>query len=261
MRDVRVYSPEALAGDAEVMLAPGPSEHLLRVLRLRPGERFTAFDGSGGEYPAELRGVDGRRAIARLGAHVPVEREAPLDLTLVQALLRAEKMDWIVQKATELGVRRVVPVEVARSVVHLDDRRAQRRAGRWREIAIGACEQCGRNRVPEILEPAPLASALSWLAGVAPVPSSRVVLERGASRSLAALARAAVAPATGAGGAGAHPSLALLIGPEGGLDPTELAAAAAAGFEAVHLGPRVLRAETAALAALATIHAAIDAAQ
>jgi 16S rRNA (uracil1498-N3)-methyltransferase len=253
MRDVRVHSPAPLAASAVVRLAPGPSEHLLRVLRLRPGARFTVFDGTGGEYPAELEGIEGRLAVARLGAHEPVERESPLDVTLLQALLRAEKMDWVVQKATELGVRTIAPVEAGRSVVQLDDRRAQRRTERWREIAIAACEQCGRNRVPDILEPRDLSGICAAMpegpsrAAEGESRRLRLVLAPGALRSLAAACRDTT------GGA-----ISLLIGPEGGLTDAELAAARRAEFEPVHLGPRVLRAETAALAALATLQATID---
>ena len=173
---------------------------------------------------------------------MPIERESPLRVTLLQALARGEKMDWVLQKATELGVARIVPVATERSVVQLDGERAGRRLEHWQGIVASACEQCGRNRLPEVLAPQSLAAACQ-LAATSPA-SVRLVLAPGATASLAAAASAAEAGAS---------EVALLIGPEGGLSEAELRVAAQAGFVAVAMGPRVLRTETASIAALAVL--------
>jgi 16S rRNA (uracil1498-N3)-methyltransferase len=178
----------------------------------------------------------------RLGAHHAIERESPLQVTLLQALARGEKMDWVLQKATELGVARIVPVATERSVVQLDGERAGRRLEHWQGIVAAACEQCGRNRLPEVLSPRSLEAACEL---VATSPASvRLVLAPGATASLAAAASAAEA-----GGS----EVALLIGPEGGLSDGELRLAAQVGFVAVAMGPRVLRTETASIAALGVL--------
>jgi 16S rRNA (uracil1498-N3)-methyltransferase len=243
MRDVRVFVPGPLAAGSVIALPDQAAEHVVRVLRLRSGAALSVFDGSGGEHAAEITEV-GRRAVsARVGAHHAIERESPLQATLVQGLARGEKMDWIVQKATELGVARIVPVTTERSVVQLEGGRADKRVAHWRAVAIAACEQCGRNRVPVIDAPVALAEAAA-LAGAGP----RWMMAPGAARSLYdhAAGLAALPPP--------HQPW-LLVGPEGGLTEAEAALAARGGFVPVSLGPRVLRTETAGVAALSLLQA------
>lgn len=231
MRIPRIFQPVPLAPDASVTLDSTAANHVTRVLRLKPGAELVLFNGEGGEYPAVLEAA----ATARLGAWRSVECESPLAITLVQGISRAERMDYTIQKAAELGVTRIVPVFAARSVVELRGERLQRRMQHWQGIAIGACEQCGRNRVPALDAALDLSD---WLRGSA-APSLRLVLNHRATTTLNALPRPA--------------ALTLLIGPEGGLDESELAQAERAGFIGMRLGPRVLRTETAAVAALAAL--------
>jgi 16S rRNA (uracil1498-N3)-methyltransferase len=206
------------------------------VLRLEAGAPVTLFDGRGGEYAGTLE-RDGKKVWARVGAHDRVERESPLDITLLQGVARGERMDLIVQKATELGVTRIVPVLAERTLVKVDAKQRERKLEHWRSIAISACEQCGRNRVPEVSAPAVLGDALAAL----PTGGLRCLLAADAGTSLAEAAR------------GNPTAIALLIGPEGGLADQERRFAATQGFGAYRMGPRILRTETAGLAALATL--------
>jgi 16S rRNA (uracil1498-N3)-methyltransferase len=242
MREIRVHLPGPLAAGPDLPLPAQAAAHVSKVLRLRAGEALTVFDGRGGEWDAVIAQASGKGVTVRLGAHHAIERESPLRVTLLQALARGEKMDWVLQKATELGVTRIVPVATERSVVQLDGERAGRRLEHWQGIVAAACEQCGRNRLPEVLAPQSLAAACA-LAATSPA-SVRLVLAPGATASLAATASAAEAGAS---------EVALLIGPEGGLGEAELRIAAQAGFVAVALGPRVLRTETASIAALGVL--------
>lgn len=245
MREIRVYVPGPLSAGSRVALPAQAGAHVARVLRLAAGDALTLFDGRGGEWPARITSVRGTAVEARLGTHLAVERESPLRVTLLQALARGEKMDWVLQKATELGVARIVPVATERSVVQLDGERADRRVAHWQGIVAAACEQCGRNRVPEILQPARLEAACA--ASAAPL---KLLLAPGATTSLAAAAASFGRPA-----AAPTPTteLALLIGPEGGLSDAEQAMAARAGFLPVSFGPRVMRTETASIAALGVL--------
>lgn len=238
----RVYysSPLSLSGSGECELPTAVAHHLLRVLRLRVGDEVRVFDGTGGEWRAQLLAADKRSARIALIEHLAVERESALPVTLVQCLQGGDKMDLTVQKAVELGVSRLVPIMSQRSVVRLDGERADRRRERWQEIAVSACEQCGRNRVPEI---APVTSLGQWLASVPKVAagSLRLILSPDGATGLAQLP---------------EPSgLEVLIGPEGGLATEEEGLARAAGYQPIRLGPRVLRTETAGLAILAAAHA------
>jgi 16S rRNA (uracil1498-N3)-methyltransferase len=236
----RFFSPIPLVAGARVELSPGAARHAARVLRLGPGDALTLFDGTGGEYACRVHSRDRDTLAAEVLSRRGVERESPLDLTLAQALQAGEKMDLTVQKAVELGARRIVPVTTRRSVVRLDGERARKRVAHWRAVAASACEQCGRNRVPEVAD---LADLARWLerppAGAKPLS---LMLEPEASLTLDAL------PPPGAAA-----SVELLIGAEGGFTPEETELALSAGFIAVRLGPRVLRTETAGLAALAAI--------
>lgn len=203
---------------------------------------MTVFDGTGGEYDARIVGVGRAQLVVELRAWLPRERESPLAVTLVQALQTGAKMDLTVQKAVELGVTRIVPVVSRRSAVALAGERAARRVDHWQGIVLAACAQCGRNRVPEVALPERLDG---WLARLVDDGALRLALSPGAPCSLASLPGPALARAGG--------RLELLVGAEGGLAPEESKLAEIAGFISVRLGPRILRTETAGLAALAAI--------
>jgi len=239
MRTTRIHVDLELSVGQELLLPAAQSAHLLRVLRLRPGATLTLFNGGGGEYAASLVSAD--KAGARVGvhAHDAIERESALQLTLLQGVARGARMDFIIQKATELGVQRIVPLLCEFSVVRLDVAELQRRTDHWRGVAIAACEQCGRNRVP-LVEPG--VSFEAACQGEDAAGALRLMLLPQARDSLATQApglRAAT----------------LLVGPEGGLSNREQLLAQRGGFRACRLGPRILRAETAPLAALAALQA------
>jgi 16S rRNA (uracil1498-N3)-methyltransferase len=228
-----------LQAGMRVVLPPNAAAHLTRVLRLTEGDPCVLFNGHGGEFACRLA-VAGKREVAvDVGAHDPVERESPLRILLLQGLARGERMDFIVQKATELGVAAIRPVHTLHSGVKLDDSQVDRKLAHWRSVATGACEQCQRNRLPDILPPVTLAEAIA-----AAPEGDRWTLSLTPGRTPARLS-----------GTGSGLRATLLVGPEGGLAPAEEQAAAAAGFEPLYLGPRVLRTETAALAALAVLGA------
>jgi 16S rRNA (uracil1498-N3)-methyltransferase len=234
----RLYCPLPLFAGAPLDLPEAAAHHASRVLRLRNGDELTLFNGEGGEFAARVERIDARLVQVSLGERRDIDRESPLVVTLVQGLASGDRMDYAIQKAVELGVAAVQPVTMARSVARLDAARADRRMLHWRQIAISACEQCGRNRIPDVL---PLRDLEDWLSQ--PTRASlRLLLALDAHGALTAL----TPPAGG---------IELLAGPEGGLAPEETAAAARAGFTAVRLGPRILRTETAALAALAALNA------
>jgi len=231
-------SPVLLPG-VRVDLPENAARHAARVLRLRVGNDLVLFDGTGGEYAARITAVDRERVSVDVLEWRDAECEAPLRLTLVQALQSGEKMDMTVQKAVELGVARIVPVASRRSVMKLDGERAQKRLEHWRGVVASACEQCGRNRVPEV---SALEGLDRWLGQPASAGILRLMLVPGSAQMLASL----VSPAPGG-------QVELLIGAEGGLAPEEMEMAVQAGFVGVRLGPRILRTETAGLAALAAI--------
>ena len=232
----RFFVDSTLAAGTSVALPADVAHHAVRVLRLRSGAPLALFNGRGGEYPATLH-VDGASARAQIEGFDPVERESPLALALVQALVAADKLDWIVEKAIELGVERILVVPMQRSVVRLDAQRSARRLQHWREIARAACAQCGRNRVPAVDFCADFAAAVAAM----PSDQTRLLMHPAAAYGLPA-----IPPGRG---------IALLVGPEGGLADAELQQAEAAGFIATQLGPRILRTETAGLAALAALQA------
>lgn len=237
MNSPRFYCRAALSPGAHVELPEPVARHAVRVLRLPPGASISLFDGRGGEYPAQIERIERDRVFAELAAWQDIERESPVAVTLVQALQAGDKMDFTIQKAVELGVRDVVPVESRRSVLRLSGERAAKRVAHWQGVVASACEQCGRNQVPLV---APVEKLDHWLARPAG-HTLRLMLSPDADETLASLPAVA--------------SVQLLIGAEGGLDPEEVMAARQAGFRAVRMGPRVLRTETAGLAALAAIQA------
>jgi len=232
----RIHLPGPLAVGNEVALPEAPARHLARVLRLGPGAPVRLFDGRGGEYAAELVTVGKREVRARLTAFDPREAELPFRVVLAQAVSRGDRMDLTLQKAVELGVTAIVPLVTARSAPLPSGERRERRLEHWRGVVASACEQCGRNRLPEVDEPRPLAA---WL-DQAPA-GTRLVLDPEAGRPLRDLDAF-------------DATVTLLVGAEGGLEEAELELARRAGFTGIGLGPRVLRTETAALAALAQLH-------
>ncbi|MBI4988442.1 MAG: 16S rRNA (uracil(1498)-N(3))-methyltransferase [Rhodocyclales bacterium] len=238
MMNPRFFCPQSLAPNSLAELPSAAAHHALRVLRLSVGDAVTLFNGEGGEYPGQIAEA-GRAVRVQLGDWHAVERESPLELTLAQALPSGDKMDFVVQKAVELGVARIQPLLASRSVVRLAGERAGRRIAHLRQVAVAACEQCGRNRVPEI---APILDLRQWL-GRLPHDNGvcRLMLSPHAGRRPREL--------VGEGG------FILLVGPEGGLGEEEAATARAAGFTDLSLGPRILRTETAGLAALAALGA------
>lgn len=239
MRLIRLFADAPLRTGDELALPATAAAHAIRVLRLRPGDPVTLFNGDGHDYRCTLLAVDRHDARVRIEAAAASASESPLRLTLVQAIARGEKMDWIVQKATELGVERIVPVATRRSEVRLDAARAGKRAEHWRAVAIAACEQCGRGVLPRIDPPASLAA---WLASAqTPDPMRRLVLSPGATTKIRDL--------------GPLETATLAVGPEGGFDDDDLAAMQGAGFEGLSLGPRVLRTETAGITAIAALQA------
>jgi 16S rRNA (uracil1498-N3)-methyltransferase len=234
----RLYSALPLETGREIELPPSAAHHAARVLRLRSGDSVTLFNGEGGEFDADVLHVAREAVLVRVGSHRAVDRESPLQVTLVQGLAGADRMDWVVQKAVELGVMAIRPVTMTRSVVRLDPPRAAKREMHWRSIAISACEQCGRNRLPLLHA---LTRFEQWVAAPS-VAKLRVFLAPDAATSLSGLARP-------------EGSIELLVGPEGGLTREEAGAALDAGFRAVRLGPRILRTETAPLAAMSALNA------
>ena len=236
MRLTRVYVDAPLAAGKRVILEGNAASHVTRVLRLRVGDALTLFNGAGGEYAAGIDAARGGRLTVAVGEPRALERESPLSLTLAQGVSRGERMDLVVQKATELGVSGIVPLFTERSVVRLGAQQAERKLTHWRAIAIAACEQSGRNRLPNVAPPVSLADLLRGGSD----GSTRLLLSPGATDTLADVPRPLSA-------------VTVLIGPEGGLAQAEQEAAVAAGFRPVRLGPRVLRTETAAIAALTVL--------
>ena len=234
----RFYYPGGLQQGAVIPLPEQAAHHAARVLRLQVGDEVVLFNGHGGEHNATIEHIGKAGVTVAPGPRLDRECESPLDITLVQALSSGEKMDFTVQKAVELGVAAIQPVTGSRSVVRLSGERAEKRVQHWQGVAVSACEQCGRNRVPAVGAILPLET---WL-GRAERSGLRMVFAPNATRTLHEL------PAPDAG-------VTVLAGPEGGFTEAEVAAAAACGFTPVRLGPRVLRTETAALAAIAAMQA------
>lgn len=232
----RLYLPGDIPAHGVCVVPAEQSHHLAHVLRLAAGDAVIAFDGRGQEYPATIERIGKSGVTLSVGDPRAVDRESPLDVTLAQGLSSGDRMDYTVQKAVELGVRAIQPLASERSVVRLDRDRAAKRVAHWQAVVVAACEQCGRNRVPQVL---PVAALDAWLATV-PADAVRLTLTPGASVRLTALERP-------------RGALILLAGPEGGLSAREHESAVMMGFTPVRLGPRVLRTETAAVAALAAM--------
>jgi 16S rRNA (uracil1498-N3)-methyltransferase len=229
-------SPEHLPGAVgrTIALPAAAAHHAVRVLRLAVGDALTLFDGAGGEYKATLARADRGDVLVHVDSRDPAERESPLQVTLAQAICANDAMDYAVRKAVEMGVTAIQPLVTGRSAPLPAGERGDKRLAHWRGIAVAACEQCGRNRIPPVSSPVPWNDWLRTWKGTGVVFSLEV-----------AVPFAALSPPTG--------PIALTIGPEGGFSDGEVEAARNAGFHAVSLGPRVLRTDTAAVAALAAI--------
>ena len=237
MRVTRAFVDQPLAVGATVALPEHAATHLVRVLRLREGDACVLFNGDGHDYAATLDAVGKREVRVRIDAATAVANESPLRITLLQGIARGEKMDWILQKATELGVAAFAPVSSERSEVRLDADRADKRVAHWRSVVRSACEQSGRATVPGVGAPTTLADALEGL------PSgARFLLDPFAEFAIGALALQEAA-------------CVLAIGPEGGWSPRDREQLRDAGFTGLRLGPRILRTETAGLAAIAALQA------
>jgi len=230
----RLFVSGQLINGGELLLEGDRARYLGRVLRLAVGDEISVFNGEGGEWSATLSAMTKSTATLQLGEGYEAGSESPLKIHLVQGISRGERMDFVVQKATELGVKRITPVLTDCGVVKLDAARAEKRRAHWQSVAASACEQSGRTRLPLIDAPV---SIKDWFGDKPAQVDAELILTPGATTSLAAVA----APET---------KVCVLIGPEGGFSRTECEDAALAGFTAVSLGPRVLRTETAAVAAL-----------
>jgi 16S rRNA (uracil1498-N3)-methyltransferase len=241
-----MLTPRLFVGDAdglpeagrEYPLPAAAARHVAQALRMRRGEALALFTGTGGEYVATITHIDRHGVVAQVERFIDIERESAQPIALVQAVVAADMMDFVVRKAVELGASAIIPVQAARSQ-GLPRERVERRVAHWRQIAIAACEQCGRNRVPEVTS---VVAWSDWLAGTGDQQAPMIILDHEASIPLASIV-GEFAPRT------------VIVGPEGGFTREETGAARARGAIAAQLGPRVLRAETAALAALAVIAA------
>ncbi len=230
----RLFVSGQLINGSELVLEGDRARYLGRALRLAVGDDISVFNGQGGEWSAGIDAMTKSTVTLSIGAQAESGTESALKIHLVQGISRGERMDFVVQKATELGVKRITPVLTEYGVVKLDAARAEKRRDHWQNIAVSACEQSGRTRLPLIDTPMALKD---WFGDKPTEVDAELILAPGAPTSLASIA----APET---------KVCVLIGPEGGFSHTEYEDADVAGFRAVSLGPRVLRTETAAIAAL-----------
>jgi len=229
----RLFVDALLEPRTRLVLPADAAHHAARVLRLKDGDPVVLFDGRGGEYEARLAVHRRDQVSAEIAEWRDVERESPLQATLAQAISSSEKMDFTIQKAVELGVAAIQPILAAKSVVRLSAEREAKKLARWKRVAIAACEQCGRNRIPELREPVALDS-------YRPPTGSKILLSPSGAGKLADFAKGPVV---------------LAAGPEAGFSDSEEKLLLRAGFQPVRLGQRILRTETAALAALAALNA------
>ncbi|ACE84262.1 16S rRNA (uracil(1498)-N(3))-methyltransferase [Cellvibrio japonicus] len=234
MRIPRIYTNQTLLTGNKVQLEESASHHLSKVLRMQPGRELVLFNGAGGEFAATIDEISKRHVTASIAAHNPHNRESPLQLELAIGISRGERFEWVLQKATELGVTKITPLMTERTEVKVSGERQEKIMERWQHILISACEQCQRNLLPQLSAPVPITD---WLKTVD--AELRFVLHHRDSQTLPADKKP-------------H-SAALLIGPEGGLSDDEIALAKQQEFAALTLGPRVLRTETAPIAAISVV--------
>lgn len=239
MRLTRVHVDQPLTVGAEVALPDSAAAHLVRVLRLAVGDECVLFNGDGHDYAARIVAANKRELRVAIGSATPVARESPLKLVLLQGVARGEKMDLILQKATELGASAFHPLWSQRSEVKLDEARAEKRLAHWRSVVSSACEQCGRAYVPDVAAPVSLSAALAAL----PAGGLRLILDPEGELAFGTLDVDVSEPVF------------LAIGPEGGWSPQDREQLRAAGFHGLRLGSRILRTETAGLAAIAALQA------
>lgn len=235
MRIPRIYTTRELVSGITLLLEPEPSHHLTRVLRMEIGDALVLFDGRGGEYPAEITALKKKQVEVKTGELHEADCESPLQIHLGIAISRGERMDWIVQKSTELGVCAITPLFTEYTGVKLAGERADKKLRHWQQVAVSACEQCGRNRLPVVH---PLLSLEDWLACTE--ADQKYVMHHRAKANDQADAHKPT-------------SIALLVGPEGGMSDEEIASAEQVGFSSLRLGPRVLRTETAPLVAITIV--------
>ncbi len=233
----RFYCPPPLPAGEKFELPAEAAHHAIRVLRLREGDPVEIFDGQGRAVQGVIDGVAGKRVIIGDLKPLASDRESPLPIMLAQSLTSSDKMDWIVQKATELGVKEIQPLDTERSVARLSAERAAKRLEHWQQVIVSACEQCGRNVLPRIHPPV---DVMAWLGGMRANAGTKLILLPEAAVTLKGLAAAT------------HP-LVLMIGPEGGFTKVEADCAIDCGFQSIRMGARVLRTETAAIAGLAAM--------
>jgi 16S rRNA (uracil1498-N3)-methyltransferase len=235
MRRPRIYTPQPLIAETTLALGADAAHHVARVLRMQSGDALLLFNGDGSEYRATIASIDKKSVSVQIGSAVENTRESPLAIHLGIAISKGDRMDWVIQKATELGVAQITPLQTERVEVRLNNEREEKKLAHWQATAISACEQCGRNRIPTIHSPATL---MTWLDTVK--ADAKFVLHH---RSEITLEESAEKPKR----------IALLIGPEGGLSDMEITLAEQKNFAPLRLGPRVLRTETAPLAALSVL--------
>lgn len=233
----RFYCTPPLHLGATFELPPKAAHHAHRVLRLRVNDPVQVFDGEGNALDARISEINGKRVVLHELQTCMAEAEFPLRITLAPAMCGSEKMDWVVQKATELGAAEIQPVQTQRSVAKLSSERAEKRTAHWNSVAIAACEQCGRNVLPQIHAPQEFST---WLAQMRNAPDAKLILLPEGAATLRKLP-----PPQG--------GVILLIGPEGGFSEDEVKMAHLAGFTPIRLGGRVLRTETAAMAGITAL--------
>jgi 16S rRNA (uracil1498-N3)-methyltransferase len=237
MPRTRLHVEGPLIANSELDLEGNAVRYIGRVLRLAPNDEITLFDGRGGEYQATIRSISKNKVTVLVAEHIDRDVESPLAIHVLQGISRGERMDVVVQKATELGAQKITPLITDHSVVKLEPKRAEKRQRHWQGIAASACEQCGRNTLPRIESPQ---AFRTWLGENVDSPGTRVVLRPGATTSLKSLDVV-------------DRHIVLLVGPEGGFSENEYELAQATGFNEIGFGRRILRTETAALAAIAAV--------
>lgn len=238
MSNLRFYSAENLIIGVTVKLSENAATHATRALRLNEGDVINLFNGDGFDYACELILVKKNEVLAKVKSSAAINNEPPLNITLLQGISSGDRMDYTIQKAVELGITHIQPIATERSVVKLSAERAEKRVEHWQNVVISACEQCGRATIPIVSAPKTLAN---WLAANPQATSMRVLLNPIGAKRLAEMAKP-------------DGEIQLLIGAEGGLSNTEIDTAISHGFQSVILGPRILRTETAALAAMSVMH-------
>ncbi len=239
MRIPRIYTPQPLGEKQNLILDDAASHHVSRVLRMQMGRELIVFNGEGGEYPAIITAISKRQVEIQTSQFSDTNRCSPLEIELAIGLSKGDKMDWVVQKACELGVSTITPLMCERSEVRLSAERSDKKIAHWKQIIISACEQSQRNLLPKINEITPTSQFYARCDA-----ELKLVLHHRASHSLSELAQSKQQACT---------SIAILIGPEGGLSDDEIVAAQHSDFKALLIGPRVLRTETAPLAALSLL--------